>query len=247
MLKFIILKMTLKIHRSEERGKSELDWLQSRFSFSFDRYYNPERKGFGKLLVLNDDIIAPKKGFGAHSHDNMEIITIPIEGELIHRDSTGVEEIILPKEIQVMSAGSGIVHSEYNNSNEKALKLFQIWIETKEINIIPRHNKKRFELNDNSITLVVSGKREKDTLYIHQNAKISLGKLEKDHKIDYSSDKNQGTFIFIISGSLEIEDNLLNERDSIEITELDKLNITSLKDSYFIIIEVPLNKQKQNL
>ncbi|MEK6918339.1 MAG: pirin family protein [Nanoarchaeota archaeon] len=142
--------MKKEIHKAETRGKSDISWLHSRFSFSFANYHNPNKMGFGKLRVLNDDVIEPSKGFGSHPHDNMEIITILTEGELIHKDSTGVEEVLAPGKIQVMSAGSGIVHSEYNNSKTDKLKLFQIWIDAKKQDIKPSHDKKTFNLNKNS-------------------------------------------------------------------------------------------------
>src|SRR3989338_9118511 len=132
----------ITIHKSNERGTSNIGWLQSRFSFSFADYHNPKRMNFGALRVLNDDVIAPAKGFGTHDHANMEIITIVTEGTLEHKDSTGTKETITNSEIQVMSAGSGIEHSEFNHSKTEQLKLFQIWIEPKEYDIKPRHDKK---------------------------------------------------------------------------------------------------------
>jgi len=164
------------IQRSEQRGKSELSWLHSRFSFNFANYYNPNRTGFGKLLVLNDDIIEPGTGFGEHSHDNMEIISIATEGELSHKDSTGAEEVIKPGELQVMSAGSGMTHSEYNHSKTKPAKFFQIWIESNKPEMKPRHKKKVFKLQKNKLQLVISPKD------IYQDASIYLGKFDKGLK-----------------------------------------------------------------
>src|SRR3989344_9226327 len=190
--------MRIEFHKAELRGKGDAGWLHSRFSFSFSDYYNPKRMGFGKLRVLNDDIIEPGQGFGAHSHANMEIITIVTEGELEHKDSTGVKEVIKTGEIQVMSAGKGIIHSEYNHSTQKQVKLFQIWIETKKKNLPPRHDKKTYQLPKNELTTVVSEIQKDNLLSINQNAKISLGKFEVEKKLEYAISENNGVFIFVI-------------------------------------------------
>ncbi len=232
--------MKKEIHKSEQRGKSELGWLHSRFSFSFADYYNPKRIGFGKLLVFNDDIIEPGYGFGSHFHSNMEIISIPIEGGLAHKDSTGVKEVIKVGEIQVMSAGSGVVHSEYNNSKKEPGKFFQIWIETKKHGIKPRYDKKKVNIKKNLLELVVSGNESDKVLYINQNAKIYLGKFDKNKTITHKIDYNNGVFVFLIEGSLDINGNILNNRDSIEIREASEIILKTISDSYFIIIEVPM-------
>ena len=233
--------MKKTIHRNEERGKTDIGWLKSRFSFSFSNYYNPKRIGFGKLVVLNDDVVDPKKGFGEHPHSNMEIISIPTFGRIAHKDSTGVEEIVKPGEIQVMSGGSGIIHSEYNPSDKEKVKFFQIWIEPKEQNIKPRHDKKNFELDKNKLITVVSGEKNSKNLYIHQDAKISLGKFDKGNEIGYNIKENNGAFIFLIEGEIEVEGEKINKRDSIEISETKKVEIKTIQDSYLMIVEVPMN------
>ena len=172
--------MKKKIYPSDSRGQADHDWLQSRFSFSFADYNNPKRMGFGVLRVLNDDTIAPGKGFGMHSHSNMEIITITLKGELAHKDDTGSEEVIVPGQIQVMSAGTGITHSEYNHSKEKELTLFQIWIETNKQNVEPRHETKTLNLEKNKLVKVVSGDKDSNTLFIYQDASIWLEKFDKN-------------------------------------------------------------------
>ena len=235
-----ILFMFKELHKSSERGTSKLDWLDSHFSFSFARYYNPKRMGFGKLLVLNDDIIAPGKGFGVHPHQNMEIITIPIKGTLAHKDSTGVEEIVLPGEIQVMSAGTGIFHSEYNHSKTESLELFQIWIEPSVNHITPRHDKKSFDMKENNLSLFVSGKKNPNYLFINQKANILIGKFDKDKKTNYKISKGNGVFIFVIEGRIEVKGDRLDKRDAIAISDTTTININILEDSYFIIIEVPM-------
>ncbi|MGK0209493.1 MAG: redox-sensitive bicupin YhaK (pirin superfamily), partial [Patescibacteria group bacterium] len=192
--------MKKTIQRSNERGDANHGWLHARFSFSFSEYYNPKRMGFGKIRVLNDDTIAPGKGFGAHPHDNMEIISIPTEGQLAHKDNTGAQEVIIPGQIQVMSAGSGIIHSEYNYSNKEETRLFQIWIETNKINADPRHITKTLDLGKNKLTKVVSGDKEEDTAFIYQDASISLGNFDTETTIEVKPKKERGTFIMIIEG-----------------------------------------------
>ncbi len=245
------------IYRAESRGTSKLGWLLSRFSFSFADYYDPARMGFGKLRVLNDDIIAPAQGFDSHPHKNMEIITIVLAGELKHKDSTGVTEVVTYGDIQVMSAGSGIIHSEHNNSSKNKLELLQLWIETKEKNIKPRHDKKQFdfEKNKNTLTKIVSGKRgeqeeqeerDDDSLYIHQGAQVFFGSYDKNDKkstFNYKLSKDKGIFVFVIDGEIVIDDEVLHKRDAIGISEVlagVSINFKITKSARFIIVEVPM-------
>ncbi len=230
----------LTIHRANERGKSELGWLHSRFSFSFADYSNPQRLGFGKLLVLNDDIIEPGKGFGAHSHDNMEIITLVTKGNLEHKDSLGKSEVVKTGEMQVMSAGRGITHSEYNHSKSERLELFQIWIETARPEITPRHDTKKLDLKENTLTTVVSGEKSAQHLFINQDAKIQVGKYNKKETINYNLAKNKGLFIFIMEGSAVVGGQQLNKRDSCEIKMEHSVNIETHPGLYILLIEVPL-------
>jgi redox-sensitive bicupin YhaK (pirin superfamily) len=229
-----------KIHYSSERGESNLGWLKSKFSFSFSNYHNLERNGFGKLLVLNDDWIAPGKGFLSHSHDNMEIITLVYSGELMHKDSIGNTEVIKEGEMQVMSAGRGITHSEFNNLKDKSLELFQIWIETSKEDIMPRHAKKFIDLKPNEFNLMVSGDKKDNSLFIHQDAKIFLGKFDKETKVEYHLSKGRGIFAFVIDGKCLIDGDKLSSRDSIEIKDIDKFEIHTDKGLYLMIIDVPL-------
>lgn len=228
------------VHKSGERGKNELEWLHSKFSFSFANYYNPQRSGFGKLLVLNDDVIEPGKGFGAHHHDNMEIITLVTKGELQHKDSLGNSELVKSGEMQVMSAGRGITHSEYNHSKTEKLELFQIWIETARPEITPRHETRKIDLKENALTLVVSGNKKDNVLFINQEATIYLGKFSENKKINYELKKGRGLFIFVIEGESTVDGNKLNARDSIEITDLEKVIIQSHSGLSLMLIEVPL-------
>src|SRR3989344_6459381 len=230
--------MKKEIHRSADRGKSELGWLSSRFSFSFADYSNSKRNGFGKLLVVNDDTIAPGKGFGAHSHDNMEIITLVTKGELEHQDDLGNKEVLHVGEMQVMSAGRGITHSEHNHSKTKSLELFQLWIETARHEITPRHETKVINLRDNELTLVVSGQKKDNLLFINQDATISLGKFTEEKEITYSLGKSRGLFIFVIEGDVVIDGMALSRRDSIEITEGNKIDILVKSGLYLMVVDV---------
>lgn len=229
-----------KINYSSERGESYLGWLKSKFSFSFSNYYNPERNGFGKLLVLNDDLISPGKGFLPHSHDNMEIITLVYSGELIHKDSIGNSGVIKEGEMQVMSAGRGITHSEFNNLKDKDLELFQMWIETAKEDIAPRHDKKKVDLKKNHLNMVVSGDKKDNFLFINQNAKIYLGKFDIEERFSYKLDKNRGFFAFVIDGECLVDGDKISKRDSIEIEGMDKIDILTKKNLYLMIIDVPL-------
>jgi len=224
-----------EIIRAASRGKSDLGWLQSRFSFSFADYYDEKRMGFGKLRVLNDDVIAPGKGFGEHPHENMEIITFVMEGALEHKDNTGSTAVLKPGDVQVMSAGSGIVHSEYNHSSTEKVELFQIWVETKQENIQPRHDERSFDVKDNSLTLIVSGNKEENALTIYQDAKFYLGK-NIDTKFDIR--ESFGVYLMVIEGSLDVDGEKLARRDAIQISGTAKIHITA-SDAYFLLMEVP--------
>lgn len=232
--------MSYVVHRSENRGKSDLGWLKSRFSFSFADYYNPKRTGFGKLLVLNDDLILPSKGFGAHPHENMEIITLVKSGQLLHKDNIGNTEVINEGEMQVMSAGRGIVHSEYNNSKKESLELFQIWIQTARPEITPRHDKRKIEFIKNQFFNVVSGDKKDKLLFINQDAKIMLGKFDIEKKINLEVKSGRGLFIFLIEGNADINGQNLFGRDSIEINQNSEVEIITKDGLFVLIIDVPL-------
>ncbi len=232
------------IHRSESRGKSELGWLHSRFSFSFANYYDPEKMGFGLLRVLNDDIVEPATGFGTHPHDNMEIITIILDGALEHKDSMGSGSVIEKGEVQVMSAGSGITHSEKNPSADEKVNLFQLWIFPKERNIEPRYDQKQFPFagRKNKLETVASGFKTNGSLYIHQDAAITLGNVEKGKKIIYKNFKpGNGSYLLVINGKINLSGEELKTRDAIGIWEQDEIEINALEDSDILIIEVPMN------
>ncbi|MFT4303526.1 MAG: pirin family protein [Candidatus Woesearchaeota archaeon] len=230
--------MKYEIIKNDERGKSDYGWLKSRFSFSFGNYYNPKQMGFGKLRVLNDDIIAPEHGFDMHPHDNMEIISIVTEGTLSHKDSMGNLEDVKAGEIQVMSAGSGLLHSEFNNSKTKPVQLFQLWIFPKEKDIKPTHSKMKLDLKSDELFLIVSGKKNKDSLTINQDAKIHLGKLSGKKKITYSLNKNRGLYLFVIDGECKLNDIILKKRDAIAIEG--KVDFTLSGKCYVLLVESDL-------
>ncbi len=233
-------------HKADSRGFANHGWLQASHSFSFASFYNPEKVHFGALRVLNDDIIAPKMGFGTHPHDNMEIITIPLKGVLKHKDNMGDEWIpVLPGEVQVMSAGIGVQHSEINGSNEEHLSLFQVWVFPDEQNVKPRYDQKRFDVNGrkNKLqTLVTSFKdAHEGSLKIHQNAVISRIDLDKTSEFEYKlKSKNHGVYVMNINGKVLIDNQVLERRDAIGVSETDTFKINIEEDSSLLFIEVPM-------
>lgn len=233
--------MIINIHRSGERGRTELRWLHSRHSFSFGNYYNPERSGFGLLKVLNDDVVEPGKGFGTHFHDNFEIVSIVFEGALEHRDSMGNHGVIKAGEIQRISAGAGISHSEFNHSAKERVHFLQIWIEPKEKGIKPGYEQKSFsKLKKNELIKVISGNKGKDEMYIHQDAHFSIGNFDKSDKAGYKlSNPKNGVFIFVVDGKIKVENKTLEEGDSAEITGAREIVFKAEEDSKILVIEVP--------
>lgn len=231
------------IHKSDTRGFADHGWLVARHSFSFADYYNPDRVHFGLLRVLNDDIVHPGMGFGTHPHDNMEIITIPLVGSLEHKDSMGHIEVIKQNEVQVMSAGTGITHSEYNASKTEPINLFQIWIFPKIRQLKPRYDQRLFNPNNriNKLQLVVSPDISDDTLWINQDARLYLGNFKKEFSLDYSPNSSKhGAYIMLIEGELKIGDNILKRRDAIGIWSFDSVKIQAEKETSFVLIEVPM-------
>lgn len=232
--------MAITLQKSEDRGGTPQGWLTPRFSFSFANYYNPKRMGFGALRVLNDDIIAPSAGFGTHPHDNMEIITIPLSGNLAHKDSTGKEGLLEPGTIQVMSAGTGVLHSEYNASSQEPLNLFQLWITPHTQNVSPRYDEKTFSFEQDTLTLVVSGEENEQSLFIHQDAKIYYGKFTAKKELSYDLAEKRGIFLIVIHGTVTVAEQTLHKRDSIEITEMNEIPLKTETATEFLLIEVPV-------
>ena len=237
--------MNKVLHIAQERGLVSFGWLDAKYSFSFGNYYNPDKMNFGALRVLNDDTIAPAMGFGKHPHKNMEIITIVQSGALKHEDSMGNKGIIEAGDIQVMSAGSGIEHSEVNASSQNSLTLFQLWIHSQRQDVTPRYEQKKIAplLTDNTFTTIVKPKQEalKDDIWIHQQAYISIGNFSNETQTNYSMQQNQnGVYIMVIEGSIVVADQTLQHRDAIGIWNTQSVDISITKNSKVLIVEVPM-------
>jgi quercetin 2,3-dioxygenase len=231
------------LHKAETRGSANHDWLITHHTFSFANYYNPERIHFGALRVLNDDYIAPGMGFGMHPHDNMEIITIPLEGEVEHKDSMGNSGIIKFGEVQVMSAGTGIMHSEYNPSKENPLKLLQIWVIPNKKSVTPRYDQLTLNLEDrkNKFQQILSPNADDAGVWIHQNAWFHLTEMDKGKELEYELKKNgNGIYVFIIKGSASIDEIKLNERDGLGVWNTEKISIFAESNTEVLIMEVPM-------
>lgn len=236
--------MKTTIHKSNTRGYADHGWLKSYHTFSFANFYNPQRTRFGLLRVLNDDIVEAGMGFGTHPHDNMEIVTIPLYGELAHKDSTGNKGVIKPNDVQIMSAGSGLTHSEFNNSKIDPVNLLQIWVFPKEKNIEPRYDQKAYNPDErkNALKLVVSPQRDNGSLWINQDAYFSLGNIDSGKSIIYKiNSKENGVYVFAISGAVEIAGETLNARDAIGLEDIDSIEIKAKDNSELLLMEVPMN------
>ncbi|MDX2003331.1 MAG: pirin family protein [Chitinophagales bacterium] len=231
------------IHKADTRGHANHGWLNTYHTFSFSSYHNPERVHFGALRVLNDDYVAAGMGFGKHPHDNMEIVTVPLTGALKHNDSTGREKIIRKGEVQIMSAGKGIYHSEINASHDEAVTLLQIWVLPKERNIEPRYDQKEFgvENRKNRIQTVVGPDQKEGALWINQDSWFSLSDLDAGQEITYALNKSgNGVYVFVIEGSANIEGQQLEKRDGIGISETDSILVKTSTGAELIFIEVPM-------
>jgi quercetin 2,3-dioxygenase len=231
------------LHKSNTRGNANHGWLNAYHSFSFANWQNPERNNFGVLRVLNDDTIAGGMGFGTHSHDNMEIITIPLEGDLAHKDSMRNESTIKTGDVQVMSAGSGIQHSEFNPNADLQTKLFQIWLFPKTRNVEPRYQQISLDIKDqkNNFAQILSPNPEDDGVWIHQDAWFYLADFDKDFSKTYQLKKEgNGMYIFIISGSITVDEQELETRDGLGIWSFSTLDIKATSDSKFLLMEIPM-------
>lgn len=231
------------LHKANTRGHANHGWLNSYHSFSFAGYYDPERIHFGALRVLNDDTVAAGMGFGTHPHDNMEIISIPTYGDLKHKDSMGNEEVIRQGDIQVMSAGTGIAHSEMNANRDKEVRFFQIWIFPNKKNVEPRYD--QFTLDEtklhNNLLQVLSPNPGDEGVWIHQDAWFSLGNLDKGFSTEYSIKREgNGVYAFVIEGDVTINGEKLNRRDGLGISETDKISISADSNARLLIMDVPM-------
>lgn len=235
--------MKTVIHKAETRGNANHGWLHSRHSFSFAGYYDPQRMNFGVLRVLNDDIVAGGMGFGAHPHDNMEIISIPLQGDLEHKDSMGNKTVIKNGDIQVMSAGTGITHSEYNKNADKEVKFLQIWMFPNKANVEPRYDQISLNLEDrhNKLQQILSPNADDDGVWVHQNAWFHLAKLDEGFATEYQiKGSGNGVYAFVLSGDILINDQELNSRDGFGIWEIDKFSIKASTNAEILLMEVPM-------
>ncbi len=235
--------MKTLFHSAQSRGEANHGWLNAKHSFSFASWYNPDRTNFGALRVLNDDIVSPGAGFGTHPHDNMEIITIPLSGSIAHKDSMGNSSVINAGEIQVMSAGTGIQHSEFNPNKDEPLSLFQIWIFPNKRNVVPRYD--QFEMDvqamKNNFLQLVSPNIEDEGTWIHQNAWIKIAVIEENTEISYTiNSKGNGVYFMLIEGEISINKEFLKQRDALGVWDTETVSIIANKQSKILAIEVPM-------
>jgi len=231
------------LHKAATRGDANHGWLHSRHTFSFANYNNPERMHFGALRVLNDDAVDAGMGFGTHPHDNMEIISIPLEGDLEHKDSMGTVSVIRHGDIQVMSAGTGIFHSEYNKNKDQKVKFLQIWVFPDKKNVTPRYDQVTLNMEDrhNKLQQVLSPDPDDAGVWIHQKAWFHLGKFDKGISAEYTiKAKGNGVYAFILNGDVTINSQPLTTRDGFGIWDVEKLSIVADTDAEFLLMEVPM-------
>jgi quercetin 2,3-dioxygenase len=231
------------LHKADTRGHANHGWLQANHSFSFANYYNPERMAFGVLRVLNDDTVAAGMGFGMHPHDNMEIITIPLEGALEHKDSMGNTGVIQRGDIQVMSAGTGVRHSEYNRTKDAAVKLLQIWVMPNQRNVQPRYDQLTLDIADrhNQWQQIVSPNPDDAGAWIHQNAWFNMANLDSGIALDYTPHlATNGVYAFVISGNVTINEQALAPRDGFGLWNIDTINVRADSAAEVLLLEIPL-------
>lgn len=231
------------LHRAATRGHANHGWLDSHHTFSFANYHNPERMHFGVLRVLNDDHVAAGMGFGTHPHDNMEIISIPLEGDLEHKDSMGNVTVIRQGDVQVMSAGTGIRHSEYNKDPQKPVKFLQIWVFPDKRNVKPRYDQITLNLADrhNRFQQILSPNPEDEGVWIHQNAWFHMGNLDKGTAVDYTlHHQGNGVYVFVLEGDISVNGQSLNRRDGLGVWNTEKLSFTADSNAEVLLMEVPM-------
>lgn len=231
------------IHKAASRGDANHGWLHSKHTFSFANYYNPERMHFGALRVLNDDIVDAGMGFGTHPHDNMEIISIPLEGDLEHKDSMGNQTVIKHGDVQVMSAGTGIRHSEYNKNKDRKVKFLQIWMFPNKKGVTPRYDQITLTEADrhNKLQQILSPDPNDSGVWVHQDAWFHLGKFDKGVSTDYAiKKKGNGLYVFNLKGDVEVQGEKLNTRDGFGIWDVDHVSIKADSDAEFLLMEVPM-------
>lgn len=238
--------MNTVIHKADTRGDANHGWLQSKHTFSFANYHNPERMNFGVLRVLNDDIVAPGMGFDTHPHQDMEIISIPMEGDLEHKDSMGNTAVIKSGDIQVLSAGTGITHSEYNKNKDKNVKFLQIWVFPNRRNVAPRYDQITLNVADrkNKFQQILSPNPDDSGVWIHQDAWFSMTNLDKGKELNYRLNKPErnGVYAFVLNGNATINNQPLNKRDGFGVWNIEQLNIKADTNAEILLMEVPMNQ-----
>ncbi|WP_224483579.1 pirin family protein [Robertkochia aurantiaca] len=235
--------MKTVLHKAESRGHANHGWLDSYHSFSFANYYNPERMHFGVLRVLNDDTVAPGRGFGKHPHDNMEIISIPLYGDLEHEDSMGNKKVIKEGDVQSMTAGTGIFHSEYNHNEDKEVKFLQIWIFPKERNVAPSYDQITLNPEDskNKLQQIVSPDSDSEGVTINQDAWFYLADLDPDTTIEHRiKQEENGVYLFVLEGKAEVNGTQLGKRDGLGISETDSVSIKAVGGSRILLMDIPM-------
>lgn len=232
------------LHKADTRGNANHGWLQSFHTFSFANYFNPERMNFGVLRVLNDDTVSAGMGFGKHPHQDMEIISIPLEGDLEHQDSMGNKTVIKNGDIQVMSAGTGVQHSEYNKNEDEAVKFLQIWVIPNKKGVTPRYDQITLNQEDrhNKLQQILSPNADDAGVWIHQDAWFHLGKFDKDFTTEYTFKKQgNGLYVFVLNGDVTVGEQSLNKRDGLGIWNTEKTTIKADSDAEFLFMEVPMH------
>lgn len=236
--------MNTIIHRADTRGHANHGWLNSYHTFSFANYYQPDRMNFGALRVLNDDQVQAGGGFGTHPHDNMEIISIPLEGDLEHQDSMGNVAVIKEGDVQIMSAGTGITHSEYNKNKDQEVKFLQIWVFPNKKNVRPRYDQislREIE-KENQFYQILSPNQEDQGVWLHQDAWFSLGKFTKGNSDEYIlHSQDNGVYVFVLEGEVEINNEKLGKRDGMGIWDTDALQVKATENAQVLLMEVPMH------
>lgn len=232
------------IHKADTRGNANFGWLNSYHTFSFGHYFEPSRTHFGVLRVLNDDTVAEGMGFGTHPHDNMEIISIPLEGDLEHQDSMGNKTVIRNGDIQVMSAGTGISHSEYNKNKDQQVKFLQIWIFPNKRNVTPRYDQITLNVEDrkNKFQQILSPNADDEGVWIHQDAWFHLGKFDEGKSSNYTVKKEgNGVYVFVLDGDVTVNGEKLSTRDGMGIEEAKQLSIEANTNAEILLMDIPMN------
>lgn len=232
-------------HKANSRGDANHGWLHSKHTFSFADYYNPERMNFGVLRVLNDDKVSESMGFGTHPHKDMEIISIPLEGDLKHKDNMGNETVIKSGDIQVMSAGAGVMHSEYNNNKDQVVKFLQIWVLPDKKNVTPRYDQITLDVKDrqNKLQQIVSPNPDDAGVWIHQKAWFYMTNMERGNELTYplNDPEKNGVYVFVLKGDVTVNDQSLNNRDGFGVWDITQLSLKADSDTELLLMEVPLN------